>query len=101
MSLIQYQPATYAGHLREQLELAGCESRVAAIVARTVGELIDHVSRTESDIRRDMARSPIEASFRDSNMRAARRDLIDRAIGVSVFVMAVVVTGAVMLAFLP
>jgi hypothetical protein len=41
MSLIQYQQATHAVQLRSQLELAGCQSAVAAIVSRAIGELID------------------------------------------------------------
>ena len=61
MSLIQYQQATYAGQLRDQLELAGCETRVAAIVSRAVGELIDHVSQAETGTRRDMEMRKLDA----------------------------------------
>jgi hypothetical protein len=84
MSLIQYQQTTYAVQLRDQLELAGCEARVATLVSRAVGDLIDHVSHVGSDMRRDM------------EMR--RRDLLDRFIRVAVLVMAVAVVSGVLTA---
>ena len=86
MSLIQYQQATYAVQSRDQLELAGCDARVAALVSRAVGELIEHVSHTGSDVRRDI------------EMR--RRDLFDRFIGVTLFVMAAAVVCGVLIALL-
>ena len=86
MSLIQYQQATYAVQLRDQLELAGCDARVAALVSRAVGELIEHVSHAGSDMRRDI------------EMR--RRDLFDRFIGVTLFVMAAAVVSGVLIALL-
>ena len=86
MSLIHYQQATYAVQLRDQLELAGCDARVAALVSRAVGELIEHVSHTGSDMRRE------------SEMR--KRDLLDRFIGVTVLVMAAAVVSGVLIALL-
>lgn len=84
MSLIQYQQATYAVQLRDQLELAGCDARIAALVSRAVGEVIEHVSHVGSDMRRDI------------EMR--RRDLLDRFIGITVLVMAVAVVSGVLIA---
>ena len=84
MSLIQYQQATYALQLRDQLELAGCDARVAALVSRAVGELIEHVSHAGCDMRRDI------------EMR--RRELFDRFIGVTLLAMAVAVVSGVLIA---
>lgn len=84
MSLIQYQQATYAVQLRDQLELAGCDARVAALLSRAVGEVIEHVSHVGCDMRRDI------------EMR--KRDLLDRFIGVTVLVMAVAIVSGVLIA---
>jgi hypothetical protein len=86
MSLIQHQQATYAIQLRDQLELAGCDARVAALISRAVGELIEHVSHARSDMRRDI------------EMR--RRDLFDRFIGITLLVMAAAVVNGVLIALL-
>ena len=91
MSLIQYQQATYAGQLRDQLELAGCDARVAALVSRVIGDLIDHVSHAESDLRRDINEAEERASRRASELSAFKRDQFDRFIGVTLFIMAVAV----------
>ncbi len=100
MSLIQYQQASYAGRLREQLELAGCETKIATLVARAVGELIDHVSQAEEGMRRDMKEKELQASMRDSSLNAARRDLFDRFVGVTLVVMAAAVASGVLIALL-
>ena len=91
MSLIQYQQATYAGQLRDQLEMAGCETRVAAIVSRSVGELIDHVSQAETGMRRDMEMRKLDAN-------ALKRDLFDRFMGVAVLVLMVAIVSGVLIA---
>ena len=105
MSLIQYQRASYAGLLRDQLELAGCESRVATVVSRAIGELIDHIASAEADLRRDMQNRELQASMRSSTDRlqgaglsAARREWFDRFVGVSLFVMAVALVSGVLMA---
>jgi hypothetical protein len=91
MSLIQYQQATYAGQLRDQLELAGCDARVAALVSRVIGELIDHVSHAEGDLRRDINEAEARAARRASELSAFKRDQFYRFIGVTLFIMAVAV----------
>lgn len=91
MSLIQYQQATYAIQLRDQLELAGCDARVAALVSRTVGELIDHVSQAETAVRRDMEMRKLDAT-------ALKRDLFDRFMGVTVLVLTVTIVSGVLIA---
>jgi hypothetical protein len=105
MSLIQYQRASYAGLLRDQLELAGCESRVATVVSRAFGELIDHIASAEADLRRDMQNRELQASMQSSTARshgaevsAAKRELFDRFVGVAVFVMAVALVCGVLIA---
>jgi hypothetical protein len=84
MSLIQYQQATYASQLRDQLELAGCETRVAAVVSRAVGDLIDHVARAQDDQKNEMS--------------AAKRELFNRFIGITLFVMAAAIVSGVLIA---
>ena len=96
MSLIQYQQASYATQLRDQLELAGCEKRVAAIVSRAVGELIDHVTQAEESVRRDIKQKELEASMRGSELSMYKRDLFDRSIGVMLFIMAAAVVSGVL-----
>lgn len=96
MSLIQYQQASYASQLRVQLELAGCETRVAAIVSRAIGELIDHVSQAESEMKRDIKEREFHASMRNSELNAVKRELFDRFIGVMLFIMAAAVVSAVL-----
>lgn len=87
MSLIQYQQATYATRLRDQLEMAGCDPRIAAVVSKAIGELIEHVSHAGSDMRRDI------------EMR--KRDQLDRFIGITVLVLGVaaVVSGVLIALF--
>jgi len=77
MSLIQYQQATYAIQLRSQLELAGCEPAVAGIVARAIGELIDHLSQLERDIQR-------KSSINEYDLSLHRRDPLECLIGMGV-----------------
>jgi hypothetical protein len=105
MSLIQYQRASYAGLLRDQLERAGCESRVATVVSRAIGELIDHMASAEADLRRDMESRELQASIRRSTDRlqgtevsAARRELFERFVGVALFIMAVALVCGVLIA---
>ena len=96
MSLIQYQQASYATQFRDQLELAGCETRVAAVMSRVVGELIDHVAQAEDDMRRDIEERERQAAMRSSELSAFKRALFDRAIGVMLFTMAVAVVCGVL-----
>jgi hypothetical protein len=98
MSLIQYQQATYAIQLREQLERAGCDARVAALMSRAVGELIDHVSQAESELKRDIKEKVFHASMRMSDVSAFKRDLFDRFVGVTLFVLAVAIVVGVLIA---
>jgi len=98
MSIIQYQEASYACHVRDQLELAGCETRIAAVVSRAVGELIDHVARAQDDIRRDIQEAEFHASERKSELIIARRESFDRFIGTTIFVMAAAVVCGVLIA---
>ena len=91
MSLIQYQRATYAGHLRDQLALAGCDAKVAALVARAVGELIDHVAHAESQVR-------LEVIAEAGEVGAFKRDLFDRFMGVTVLVLVVAAVSGVLIA---
>lgn len=91
MSLIQYQQATYAIQLRDQLELAGCDARVAALVSRTVGELIDHVSQAETAMRRDMEMRKLDANAR-------KRDRFDRVMGVTMLVLTAAIVSGVLIA---
>lgn len=91
MSLIQYQQATYATQLRDQLELAGCDSRVAALLSRAVGELIDHVSQAETGVTRQIEMRKLDAS-------AFKRDLFDRFMGVTVLVLTVAIVSGVLIA---
>lgn len=97
MSLIQYQQATYASQLRDQLELAGCQARVAALVSRAVGELIDHVARVEDDLERDIKDKDFRASMRRSELSAAKREAFDRFVGATLIVTAVAVACGVAL----
>ena len=101
MSLIRYQQATYAVQLRDQLEMAGCNARVSAIVSRAVGELIDHVLQAEVEMRRDMNEKDLYAFMRtnDANRKNAfKRDLFEWVIGVAVLVLAVSIVVGVLLA---
>ena len=96
MSLIQYQQASYATQFRDQLELAGCETRVAAVMSRVVGELIDHVAQAEADMRRDIEERERRAAMRSSELNAFKRAMFDRAIGVMLLTMAVAVVCGVL-----
>jgi hypothetical protein len=96
MSLIQYQEATYAMRLREQLELAGCEARVAATVSRAVGELIDHMKRSEVDLQRQMKEIERRTSTTAAGQRGNARDVLDRLVVVTVIVMAVTITAGML-----
>jgi len=96
MSLIHYQQASYATQFRDQLELAGCEARVAAVMSRVVGELIDHVAQAEDNIRRDIKEKEHQAAMRSSELSAFKRDLFDRSIGVMLFIMAAAVVSGVL-----
>jgi len=98
MSLIQYQQASYAIQLRDQLELAGCETRVAAIASRAVGELIDHVAHAEDSMRRDIKEKELHASMRSSELTAVKRELFDRFMGVTLFVMTAAIVSGVLIA---
>ena len=101
MSLIRYQQATYAVHLRDQLEMAGCTARVSAIVSRAVGELIDHVLQAEVEMKRDMNDKDLYASMRTNDAHrknAFKRDFFDWVIGVAVLVLAVSIVVDVLLA---
>ena len=100
MSLIQYQQATYAVQLRDQLELAGCDARVAALLSRTVGELIDHVSQAESEIQRKIQENDYRAATRTSDAKAFRRDVFDRCVGLTVLVLAAAIVVGVLIALL-
>ena len=91
MSLIHYQQATYAVQLRAQLEVAGCDARVATLVSRVIGEMIDHVSDVERDLKRDINETESRASRRACELSALKRDMFDRFIGVMLFVMAAAV----------
>lgn len=91
MSLIQYQQATYAIQLRDQLELAGCDARVATLVSRAVGELIDHVSQAETAMRRDMEMRKLDANAR-------KRDRFDRVMGVTMLVLTAAIVSGVLIA---
>lgn len=97
MSLIQYQQATYATQLRDQLELAGCQARVAALVSRAIGELIDHVTRVEDDLKREIKDKAFRASMRRSELSAAKREAFDRFIGATLIVIAAAVACGVVL----
>ena len=98
MSLIQYQQATYAVQLRDQLEMAGCDTRVAAVFSRAIGDLIDHVSRAECDMRRDIKESERLASMRSSDVNTIKRNLFCSFIGATVLVLTVAVVSAVHIA---
>jgi outer membrane murein-binding lipoprotein Lpp len=98
MSLIQYQQATYVSHLRDQLELAGCESRVAAIVSRAIGDLIDHVASAQCDLQREITTLDIQRSMRASEVSAAKRESLERIVGTTVFVMTVAIVSGVLIA---
>jgi hypothetical protein len=97
MSLIRYQRATYAVQLRDQLEMAGCNARVSALVSRAVGELIDHVLQAEVEMRRDIKERELRASVRTSEAHAFKRDFFDRVVGVAVLVMTVVIVVGVLI----
>jgi hypothetical protein len=96
MSLIRYQQATYAVQLRDQLEMAGCNARVSALVSRAVGELIDHVLQAEVEMRRDIKEGELRASVRTSEANALKRDFFDRVIGVAVLDLTVVIVVGVL-----
>jgi hypothetical protein len=105
MSLIQYQRASYAGLLRDQLERAGCESHVATVMSRAIGELIDHMASAEADLRRELQNRELQASIRSSTDRlqgtevsAARRELFERFVAVALLVMAVALVSGVLIA---
>lgn len=97
MSLIRYQQATYAGHLRDQLEMAGCNARVSTLVSRAVGELLDHVLQAEVEMRRDIKENELRASVRTSEAKAFTRDFFDRAVSVAVLAMTVVIVVGVLI----
>lgn len=99
MSLIQYQQATYVSHLRDQLELAGCESRVAAIVSRAIGDLIDHVASAQCDLQREITTLDVQRSMRASEVSAAKRERLDRIVGITVFVMTVAIVSVLIALF--
>ncbi|WP_140636929.1 hypothetical protein [Methylibium rhizosphaerae] len=88
MSLIQYREASYAGQLREQLEQAGCESKIAALVSRTVGELIDHVTQAQEDLRREVNNQQFELSMRRREIDVAKGEVLQRLAGITLFVLA-------------
>ena len=98
MSLIRYQQATYAGQLRDQLDMAGCNARVSAIVSRAVGELIDHVLQAEVEMKRDIKERELRASVRTSEANTFKRDFFDRVIGVAVLVLTVAIVVGVLVA---
>ena len=98
MSLIRYQQATYAVQLRDQLDMAGCNARVSAIVSRAVGELIDHVLQAEVEMQRDIKEKELRASIRTNEANAFKRDFFDRAIGVAVLVLTVAIVVGVLVA---
>jgi len=100
MRLIQYQQATYAVQLREQLELAGCDPRVAALLSRAVGELLDHVTQAESDIQRKIQEQEFRAARRMSDAKAFRRDAFDRGVGITLLVLAAAMVIGVLMALL-
>ena len=98
MSLIRYQQATYAVQLRDQLDMAGCNARVSAIVSRAVGELIDHVLQAEVEMQRDIKERELRASVRTNEANAFKRDFFDRVIGVAVLVLTVAIVVGVLVA---
>ena len=98
MSLIRYQQATYAVQLRDQLDMAGCNTRVSAIVSRAVGELIDHVLQAEVEMQRDIKDRELRASVRTNEANAFKRDFFDRLIGVAVLVLTVAIVVDVLMA---
>ena len=98
MSLIRYQQATYAVQLRDQLDMAGCNARVSAIVSRAVGELIDHVLQAEVEMQRNIKERELRASVRTSESKAFKRDFFDRVIGVAVLVLTVAIVVGVLVA---
>lgn len=98
MSLIRYQQATYAIQLRDQLEMAGCNTRVSAIVSRAVGELIDHVLQAEVEMQRDIKDRELRASVRTSEANAFKRDFFDRVMGGAVLVLTVAIVVGVLMA---
>ena len=98
MSLIQYQQATYAIQLRAQLERAGCETQVAALVSRAVGELVDHVAEAQSNLKREIKENDFQRSLRATHLDAFKRDLFDRFMGVTVLALGVAVVIGVLIA---
>lgn len=100
MSMIEYQEATYAITLREQLEIAGCEARVAAIVSRAIGELIDHVKQSEDDTRRELKDLERRSTTHPIERRAASDALLTRAVIFAVIVMAASITAGVLVSIL-
>lgn len=98
MSLIQYREASYAIQLREQLEVAGCEAKVAAIVSRTVGELIDHLAQALDDLRREAKDKDFEASVRRREIVGARSEVFERLMGITLFVLAVALVVGILVA---
>ena len=98
MSLIQYREASYAIQLREQLELAGCESKVAAIVSRTVGELIDHLAQALDDLQREAKGKDFDTSLRQREITAARSEVFERLMGITLFVLAVALVVGILVA---
>ncbi|WP_140637258.1 hypothetical protein [Methylibium rhizosphaerae] len=98
MSMIHYRQASYATQLREQLELAGCESKVAAIVSRTVGELIDHLAQALDDLRREAKDKDFETSMRQHEVESARSGVFERLMGITLFVLAVALVVGILVA---
>jgi hypothetical protein len=100
MSPIQYQQASYAIRLRDRLEMAGCDARVATVISNAVGELIDHVSQAESDVRRDIKRTEFGESLRATDIGVARQNRFDHFMAVTLVLLLVSVVSAVVLALL-
>jgi len=100
MSLIRYQQATYAVQLREQLELAGCDPRVAALLSRAVGELIDHVTQAESDIQRKIQEQEFRTAKCTSDAKTFRRHAFDRGVRITLLLLAATMVIGVLMALL-
>lgn len=96
MSFIHYQQASYATQLRGELERAGCETRVAAVVSRAVGELIDHVTQAEEKVRREIKDKEFQASMRGNELTVYKHDLFDRFVGGTLLVMAIAIVSGVL-----
>lgn len=66
--MIEYYRSTWPFEVREDLRSAGCEEKVAAVVAKALAELVDHVAHEGERIERDaasrrLARSHAETDF--------------------------------------